>query len=52
MKNILAIIGLFSLCGLFIFALQDAQTDEHFEKKLIKLIPKSNPHIGSRSSRD
>ena len=35
MKNILAIIGLFSLCGLFIFALQDAQTDEHFEKKLI-----------------
>lgn len=35
MKNILAIIGLFSLCGLFIFALQDVQTDENFEKKLI-----------------
>ncbi|NCP06294.1 MAG: lytic transglycosylase domain-containing protein [Flavobacteriales bacterium] len=35
MKNILASIGLFSLCGLFIFALQDVQTDENFEKKLI-----------------
>jgi membrane-bound lytic murein transglycosylase D len=35
MKNILAIIGLFSICGLFIYALQDAQTDENFEKKLI-----------------
>ena len=36
MKNILAIIGLFSLCGLFIFALQDAQTDENFGKKTYK----------------
>ncbi len=35
MKNILAIIGIFSLCGLFIYALQDAKTDENFEKKLI-----------------
>ena len=35
MKNILAIIGIFSLCGLFIYALQDTQTDENFEKKLI-----------------
>lgn len=35
MKNILAVIGLFGLCGLFIYAIQDAQTDENFEKKLI-----------------
>lgn len=35
LKNILAAIGLLSLCGLFIYALQDAPTDEIFEKKLI-----------------
>jgi len=35
MKNILAVIGLFSLCAVFIYALQDAKTDENFEKKLI-----------------
>ncbi|KJD33253.1 murein transglycosylase [Tamlana sedimentorum] len=34
-KNALAFVGLLSLCGLFIFALQDAPTDENFEKKLI-----------------
>ena len=35
MKNILAVIGLFRLCAVFIYALQDAKTDENFEKKLI-----------------
>lgn len=35
MKNILAVLGLFSLCAVFIYALQDAKTDENFEKKLI-----------------
>lgn len=35
LKNILAAIGLLCLCGLFIYALQDAPTDEIFEKKLI-----------------
>jgi membrane-bound lytic murein transglycosylase D len=35
MKNLLAVIGLFSLCAVFIYALQDAKTDENFEKKLI-----------------
>jgi hypothetical protein len=35
MKNILAAIGLFSLCAVFIYALQDAKTDENFERKLI-----------------
>ena len=34
-KNVLALFGLFSLAALFIFALQDAPTDENFEKKLI-----------------
>jgi hypothetical protein len=34
-KNILAIIGLFSLGMIFIFALQDAPSDENFERKLI-----------------
>lgn len=34
-KNVLAGIGIMSLCGLFIFALQDAPTDENFEKKII-----------------
>jgi len=34
-KNILAIIGLFSLGIIFIFALQDAPSDENFERKLI-----------------
>ena len=34
-KNILAIFGLFGLVMIFIFALQDAPSDENFEKKLI-----------------
>ncbi len=34
-KNSLALFGLMSFAGLFIFALQDAPTDENFEKKLI-----------------
>lgn len=34
-KNILAIIGLFSLGMIFIFALQDAPSDENFERKII-----------------
>ncbi|WP_406685684.1 lytic transglycosylase domain-containing protein [Seonamhaeicola sp. MEBiC1930] len=34
-ERILACVGLLSLCILFIFALQDAPTDENFEKKLI-----------------
>ncbi|WP_298238841.1 lytic transglycosylase domain-containing protein [uncultured Algibacter sp.] len=34
-QKILALVGLLSLCLLFIFALQDAPTDENFEKKLI-----------------
>lgn len=35
LKNILAAFGLLSICALFIYALQDAPTDEIFEKKLI-----------------
>ena len=34
-KNILSLIGLLAVCGLFVFALQEAPTDENFEKKLI-----------------
>jgi hypothetical protein len=34
-QKILALVGLLSLCLLFIYALQDAPTDENFEKKLI-----------------
>jgi len=34
-QKTLAFVGLLSLCGLFIFALQDAPTDENFETKLI-----------------
>src|SRR5690554_928622 len=34
-KNILAFIGLSSLMMIFVYALQDAPTDENFEKKLI-----------------
>jgi hypothetical protein len=34
-KNILAFIGLSSLMMLFVYAMQDAPTDENFEKKLI-----------------
>ena len=34
-KNILSLIGLLAICGLFVFALQEAPTDENFEKKLI-----------------
>jgi len=34
-KNTLALLGLLSLCAFFVFALQDAPTDENFEKKLI-----------------
>ncbi|MFH4967363.1 transglycosylase SLT domain-containing protein [Gaetbulibacter sp. M240] len=33
-ERIFAFIGLLSLCGLFIYALKDAPTDENFEKKL------------------
>jgi len=33
-QKILALVGLLSLCALFIYALQDAPTDENFEKKL------------------
>jgi len=38
MKNIqkiLALVGLLSLCALFIYAIQDAPTDENFEAKLL-----------------
>lgn len=34
-KNLLSVVGLISLCGLFIYALQDAPTNENFEKKFI-----------------
>lgn len=34
-QKALAFVGLLSLCTLFIYALQDAPTDENFEKKLI-----------------
>ncbi|MFL1011206.1 lytic transglycosylase domain-containing protein [Flavisericum labens] len=34
-QKALALVGLISLCALFIYALQDAPTDENFEKKLI-----------------
>jgi len=34
-QKVLAFVGLLSLCALFIFAFQDAPTDEHFETKLI-----------------
>ncbi|GAA3786791.1 lytic transglycosylase domain-containing protein [Corallibacter vietnamensis] len=34
-KNILALIGLFCVASLFVFAMQDAPTDENFEKKVI-----------------
>lgn len=34
-QKALALVGLLSLCALFIYALQDAPTDENFEKKLI-----------------
>ncbi len=34
-ERLLAFVGLLSLCLLFIYALQDAPTDENFEKKLI-----------------
>ncbi len=34
-QKTLAFVGLLSLCALFIYALQDAPTDENFEKKLI-----------------
>ncbi|MGA1227272.1 MAG: lytic transglycosylase domain-containing protein [Tamlana sp.] len=34
-KNVLAFVGLLSLCSIFIYALQDAPTDENFETKLI-----------------
>ena len=34
-KNILAFVGLLSLSGLFIFAVQDAPSDENLEKKII-----------------
>lgn len=33
-QKLLAFVGLLSLCALFIYALQDAPTDENFEKKL------------------
>ncbi|WP_445738464.1 lytic transglycosylase domain-containing protein [Mariniflexile sp.] len=34
-QKLLAFVGLLSLCALFVYALQDAPTDENFEKKLI-----------------
>ena len=34
-QKALAFVGLLSLCALFIYALQDAPTDENFERKLI-----------------
>ena len=34
-QKLLAFVGLLSLSALFIYALQDAPTDENFEKKLI-----------------
>ncbi|WP_116524748.1 lytic transglycosylase domain-containing protein [Seonamhaeicola aphaedonensis] len=34
-ERLLACVGLLSLCVLFIYALQDAPTDENFERKLI-----------------
>jgi membrane-bound lytic murein transglycosylase D len=34
-QKLLALVGLLSLCALFIYALQDAPTDENFGKKLI-----------------
>ncbi|XCF05666.1 lytic transglycosylase domain-containing protein [Tamlana crocina] len=34
-QKALALVGLLSLCALFVYALQDAPTDENFEKKLI-----------------
>ncbi|WP_027138742.1 lytic transglycosylase domain-containing protein [Gaetbulibacter saemankumensis] len=34
-EKALAFVGLLSLCAIFIYALQDAPTDENFEKKLI-----------------
>ncbi len=34
-ERILALVGLLSLCLLFTYALQDAPTDENFEKKII-----------------
>lgn len=34
-QKALAFVGLLSLCALFIYALQDAPTDENFEKQLI-----------------
>ncbi|GAA4900554.1 lytic transglycosylase domain-containing protein [Flaviramulus aquimarinus] len=34
-QKLLAFVGLLSLCALFIYALQDAPTDENFETKLI-----------------
>ncbi|GAA4239021.1 lytic transglycosylase domain-containing protein [Postechiella marina] len=34
-QKALALVGLLSLCTLFVFALQDVPTDENFEKKLI-----------------
>ncbi|HMR14899.1 MAG: lytic transglycosylase domain-containing protein [Confluentibacter sp.] len=34
-QKILAFIGLLSLCALFVYAIQEAPTDENFEKKLI-----------------
>ena len=35
LQKVLAFLGLLSLCTLFIYALQDAPTDENFETKLI-----------------
>ncbi|CAH8290466.1 transglycosylase-like protein with SLT domain [Mariniflexile fucanivorans] len=34
-QKLLAFVGLLSLCALFIYAIQEAPTDENFEKKLI-----------------
>ncbi|MBP0903298.1 lytic transglycosylase domain-containing protein [Mariniflexile gromovii] len=34
-QKLLAFVGLLSLCALFVYAIQEAPTDENFEKKLI-----------------
>ncbi|MCF1191946.1 lytic transglycosylase domain-containing protein [Mangrovimonas sp. AS39] len=34
-KNLLAFVGLFAVVSLFVYAMQDAPTDENFEKKLV-----------------
>ena len=40
LRNALSVIGLISLAGLLIFAVQDAPSDENLEKKIINLVVK------------